>query len=124
MAYKFKPFNKFCVVILITMLLLAIPSGQTEAAKVLQFVPTDVYNDDAGRLTLVGQFQNIGSEYITYVKDFVPVIYLDDEMYAADTFAFQVNLQPGYFVEAIMKFGVGYKNFSNWRVTWDAFPIY
>jgi len=121
---KLKSLWKLCALILITMLLLVIPPAGAEAAKVLKFVPTEVYFDDSTRLTLVGQFQNVGNEYITAVENFIPVIYLDDEMYASDTLSFQVNLQPGYYVEVIMKFDVAYKEFSHWYANWDAFSVY
>lgn len=124
MNKKLKSLWKLCALILITMLLLVIPPAGAEAAKVLKFVPTEVYFDDSTRLTLVGQFQNVGNEYITAVENFIPVIYLDDEMYASDTLSFQVNLQPGYYVEVIMKFDVAYKEFSHWYANWDAFSVY
>jgi hypothetical protein len=110
--------------IVVLTLLLVIPASGAEAAKALKFVPTEVYYDDSGRLTLVGQFQNVGNEYVSGVRGFIPVIYLDGEMWAADTFVFQLGLQPGYYIEVIMRFDVSYRAFTKWQVKWDAFPVY
>lgn len=116
--------TRLVTALLLFALILAVPIAQAEASKALKFVPTAVYFDDNQRLTLVGEFHNTGTEYVSGVQNFIPVVYLDDEMEAADTFAFQVNVAPGYYREVVMKLNARYRSFSKWFVKWDSYTAY
>lgn len=109
------------VIIQMVMLVAPVP---VEAAKAMKFIPTAVYNDNDGYLTVTGRFENIGDEYIVYVDNFYISVYLNDYLYGADYFAFTVDTPPGYYREVYMKFNVRDVNFHKWYVKWDAFNIY
>lgn len=117
-------FMALIIWLVVIQLAVCLQPAPAEAAKAVKFVPTAVFNDRDGLLTVTGRFENIGNEFIAYIDDFVPVIYLDDVLYATDTFAFKIDTPPGYYREVYMKFNVAGVEFSKWYIKWDKFKAY